>query len=71
MTLAFDDKVFERRVSGTAETYKINLDNKSMGLSFETDDPFVIYAKKFLRNEFQTRADLQNLNLNGELFFNG
>ena len=71
MTLAFDDKVFERRVSGTAETYKINLDNKRMGLSFETDDPFVIYAKKFLRNEFQTSADLQNLNLNGELLFNG
>ena len=48
MTLAFDDQVFERQVSGTEETYKVNFINKSKGISFETNDPFFIYAKKFL-----------------------
>ena len=71
MTLAFDDQVFERQVSGTEETYKVNFINKSKGISFETNDPFFIYAKKFLRHEFQTATDLKNLELNGEILFNG
>ena len=70
MALAFDEKIFERQVSGTAETYKVRLIEKSKNLSFEVDDPFLIYAKKFLAQEFQMNTDLKNLSMNADIFFN-
>ena len=71
MTLEFDEKIFERQVSGTADSYKVRLIEIGKNLSFEIDDPFLIYAKKFLGQKFQMNADVKNLNLNAEIFFNG
>ena len=64
MTLEFDEKIFERQVSGTADSYKVRLIEIGKNLSYEIDDPFLIYAKNFLWQKFQMNSDVKNLNMN-------
>jgi predicted dehydrogenase len=58
LSLSFNGKKFERLQIGSDKTYQVYMVDKSTNVRFSAEDPFVVYARRFLANCSGSIADL-------------